>query len=102
MNFLASMIKKAAVEAVSNTDPMNVRHGTVISTSPLKIQIDQKLILGIAQLKLTKIAKDYDIEMSVNGGAKQVYTVYNALKMHDKVTLLKAQGGQQYLIIDKE
>ena len=39
-------VKRAAVEAVDAKKPVLVLFGTVISDSPLKIQVEQKLTLG--------------------------------------------------------
>lgn len=101
INDLVKLIKKAAVEAVNASDPTTIRYGEVISTNPLQIRIDQKLILGTAQLKLTRNVTDYETEMSVNGGAKQTYKVFNALKIGEKVLLIRMQGGQQYIVVDR-
>ncbi|MGE7951944.1 DUF2577 domain-containing protein [Lysinibacillus xylanilyticus] len=79
-----------------------VIYGTVISENPLEVYVDQKLTLKKEQLKLTKAVKDHEIEMSIGSGSKQIYTVYNALVKGDKITMIRAHGGQQYLIIDKE
>lgn len=101
INDLVKLIKKAAVEAVDASDPTTIRYGEVISTNPLQIRIDQKLILGTAQLKLTRNVTDYETEMSVNDGAKQIYKVFNALKKGEKVLLIRMQGGQQYIVVDR-
>ena len=52
INELVRLVKQAAVEAVRAGAPMAVCYGTVLSPSPLKIQVDQKKILGEAQLIL--------------------------------------------------
>lgn len=36
-----------------------------------------------------------------SGGSKQKITVHNALKLGDKVALLREQGGQSYFILDR-
>ena len=51
---LLSVMKQAGVEATNSNKPVNVCFGKVTSTSPLKIQVDQKITLGTAQLVLTK------------------------------------------------
>lgn len=96
------MIKEAAVGVMNAKVLTDIRYGVVVSVSPLKVQIDQKLTLNKVQLKLTRAVLDYDVEMSVNGGAKQIYTIYNSLKINDKVIMVRVQGGQQYIVIDKE
>lgn len=102
ITFLATLIKKAALDAVNEMDLSGIRFGTVTSVNPLKITVDQKLVLTEKLLVLTRNVKDFEFEMSVNDAEKQVYKVFNALKMNDQVALLKAQGGQQYIVLDKE
>lgn len=100
-----------------------VVYGTVESISPLKVQVDQKLLLEHEQLKLTRAVMDYEVEMTVDhatenraGGSgdaefashnhdykgKKKFLIHNGLIEGDKVTMIRAHGGQQYLIIDKE
>lgn len=101
MTDILKAIKKIAVDAVNSQKLTDVVYGTVISTSPLKIQVDQKLVLESDHLKLTNAVMDHDVQMSVNGGAKQTYTIYNGLKNGDSVTMIRVHGGQQYIVIDK-
>ena len=61
INELVRLVKQAAVEAVRADAPMAVCYGTVLSTTPLKIQVDQKKILGTAQLILTDAVRDYNV-----------------------------------------
>ena len=42
INELVKAVKRAAVEAVRAEAPVAVCYGTVTSTSPLKIMVDQK------------------------------------------------------------
>ncbi|KOP78749.1 phage portal protein [Lysinibacillus sp. FJAT-14745] len=102
MSDILKLIKRIAIDAVNSQKLSNIVYGTVISISPLKVQIDQKLILEEVHLKLTRAVQDYEVEMSVSNGAKQIYKIYNGLVQDDKVTMIRAQGGQQYIIIDKE
>jgi len=64
-NKLIELIKKAAIEAVEASDPTRIMYGTVKSINPLKIQIDQKLILEADFLLLTDNVRDYKLEMTV-------------------------------------
>ena len=68
INELVRLVKQAAVEAVRADAPMAVCYGTVLSTAPLKIQVDQKKILGTAHLILTDAVRDYNVEMSTIEG----------------------------------
>lgn len=101
MPSMIQIIKKAAIEAVEASNPTKLLYGTVKSISPLTIKIDQKFTIPEEFLVLTKNVRDYKVKMSVNGGIEQEYTVKNSLKAGDKVILLREQGGQKYIVIDK-
>lgn len=122
-------IKRAAIEAVNASKPANIVFGKVISESPLKIKIDQKLILTEKQLILARDVTDYEIEMEPSQDEKPYYhlteprsggsnaaafeshtheykgrkkfLVYNALKSGEEVILMQLAGGQQYVVIDR-
>ncbi len=81
---LIGIIKKVAVEAVEASNPVAVLFGSVVSTSPLKINVEQRLVVTKEFIRLTN---------SVTGE--------NELKANDNVVLLRTQGGQQYIVIDK-
>lgn len=77
------VIKKTSVEAVEATKPVNVFFGRVVSVSPLEINVEQKLILGRLQLIV----------------AERLIT--EPLKKNDEVILIRQQGGQKYVVIDR-
>lgn len=98
-------------------------YGTVISLEPLEVKVDQKLTLKKEQLKLTRAVMDYEVDMTVDhltenrsgGGGdasfeshnheykgRKKFLIHNGLVVGDKVTMIRAHGGQQYIIIDKE
>ncbi|GHV08706.1 hypothetical protein FACS1894217_11570 [Clostridia bacterium] len=58
--------KMAALAAVESTKPSGVYYGTVISASPLKINVEQKMVLEKAQLVLSRNVTEHSIEMTVN------------------------------------
>ena len=60
------IIKKSALDAVEHSKICDVFFGDVVSDSPLKIAIDQKLILGENQLVLSRNVTDYNVDMTVN------------------------------------
>lgn len=99
--------------------------------SPLEITTDQKLILGEKQLILTNAVRDYTVEMTVDhvtevishghsvtdtytgGGTAQPvdhshpykgrksFRVHLGLKMGEKVILVRCDGGQQFVVLDR-
>lgn len=116
------VVKQAAVEAVEAGKPVNIVFGTVVSASPLKIQVDQKSIYTSKMLILTRNVTNYTISMTVDhqtedtsGGSgdaafeahHHAYTgtksflVLNALKAGEKVLLLRVQGGKKFVVIDR-
>ena len=131
LNALVRAVKKAAVEAVRAENPMGVCHGTVTGISPLEITTDQKLILGEKQLVLTNAVRDYTVEMTVDhvtevishghsvtdtytgGGTAQPvdhshpykgrksFRVHLGLKMGEKVIMVRCDGGQQFVVLDR-
>lgn len=78
---LLRVMKQTAKETEKALCPVEVCFGKVVSESPLKIQVDQKITLGKAQLVLTR-------------------TVHNALNTGEEVVLLRQQGGQKYIVLD--
>lgn len=120
---LVKVMKKASLEAMESNKPVNAVFGKVVSVAPLKIQVDQKITLGSAQLVLCRNVTDYENEITVidwfteneSGGGgdasfashnhelrdKKKITVHNALKQGEEVILIRQQGGQKYIVIDR-
>lgn len=130
MSNLIMSIKKAAVDAVEASKPCAVMFGKVTSTSPLKVNVEQKLTLTDAQLIMTRNVTDFKTNITVDHytedvthshsytddgsssttgnnthkhqikGKKEI-TVHNSLVVGDMVLLLRMQGGQQYIVWDR-
>lgn len=121
-NELVRLIKKAAVEAVNAHDPMAMKIGEVVSTSPLKISINQKITVPASQLILTNAVRDFKVDMTVDhttenkaGGSgeeafsshnhaykgRKKFTVHLGLKKGEKVLLLRCDGGQKFIVLDR-
>lgn len=116
---MIEIIKKAAVEAVKADEPSGIEFGTVTSAEPLTIQLDTKEILDKGFFILTNNVRRYQTKISISEGELRealvgtdyvhshmfpdelTITVKNELKEGDKVILIKQQGGQQYVILDK-
>lgn len=127
MTDLLKVIKRASREASEASGPSDFVFGKVISTDPLQIQVDQKLILTKAQLVLTRSVTDFDTKVTLKksdgwkteeragGSLAEAFAshdhdielnevkikVHNALKPGEEVILLKKKGGQKYLVIDR-
>ena len=103
---IIKIIKEAALNAVENAKMCDLRHGKVISVSPLKVQITSQLVIPSSLLTVPRHLTNYTVEVDIsddgegNGGRKSM-TIRNALKVGDNVALLRKQGGQQYFIVDR-
>lgn len=115
-------VKRAAVEAVQAGKPFGLVLGKVTSVSPLKVQVDQKLELVASQLILTNAVRDYTVYMTADhqteessGGSgaaafashkhayagTKSYRVHLALKVGEQVVMLRTDGGQKFIILDR-
>lgn len=122
-NDMLNVMKRTNKGMQDSSKPCDVVYGTVESVAPLKVRIDQKLVLEQEHLKLTRAVMDYEVEMTVDhltenraGGSeyaafeshnheykgRKKFLIHNGLVDGDKVTMIRVHGGQQYLIIDKE
>jgi hypothetical protein len=112
---LLETIKKAGLGAVEAASPVNVLFGTVISAEPLKVNVDQRFMLTDKNLVIAEHLWTYNVEMHVKNADVSTsepnaykasmdsadVTIQRNLKAGDKVILLRVQGGQQYVILDK-
>lgn len=110
---LVKAMKEAGANATEAKAPVKVCFGKVTSASPLKISVEQKITLGSAQLVLTRNVTDYNIDVTVDWTTdetsehshtvtnKKTMTVHNALQKGDEVILLRVQGGQKYVVMDR-
>lgn len=123
---LVKVIKRAALDAVNASKLVEACFGRVTNASPLQILVDQKFTLSSAQLVLSRHVTDY--KTVITGGNIQDYyyvgtppnastlsvdpphkhamgkieiTVHNGLVVGDEVILLRQQGGQKYIVVDR-
>lgn len=81
MSNMIEIIKKAAIDAVEQTKPLEIMYATVEGIDPIRIKINQKLMLGPPH-----VARLYHTD---------------DLKTGDIVAVLRYQSGQKFLILDK-
>lgn len=98
--FLES-VKTASVDAVNASKPFALALGKVTSVSPLKVRIDQKLELTSAQLMLTNAVREHTVEITPEGGERKRYTLHYGLKNGEQLLLLRCNGGQKFIILDR-
>lgn len=84
----------------SDSDYADIVFGTVVSASPLKIQISNQMTLTESFLNLSESVTDHKVKMKIDGDEKTV-TVLGALKVGDGVTMIRQDGGQQFYVLEK-
>ena len=94
---LVEAVKQAALEAVESKDPMSFRLGKVVKVSPLEVWIDQKLTVPESALILTGMVDKIECEAEGIGRI----TLDNSLKAGEQVILIRVDGGQKYIVLDK-
>lgn len=124
---LIDIMKRSALDAVEAGKPCDLRYGTVISVDPLKVRVTNQFIIPKSMLIVPEYLTDYEIEVTVkpeynwntqnkSGGSndaafashnhdiyfeRKKITIHGALKVEDKVVLLRQAGGQHFLILDR-
>ena len=127
---LIDIMKRAALDASDDAKFADLRYGTVVSTKPLKVQITNQFVIPASMLVVPKHLTNYKVNINLNldigagGRHKHTYgednketsevldhthkitggnsiTIENALKVGDRVALIRKQGGQSYFILDK-
>lgn len=118
------LIKQLAEEERKEAKPVELVMGKVISVSPLQINAEGlSLLLTEEFLILTHLVRDYQVMLTVDHQTedaaltenlstdykahhhayrgKKVFTVHQGLKMGEAVLLLRLQGGQKYVVLDR-
>ena len=78
---LIRQFKQAALDAVNAAQPVSVLFGNVAGVSPLRVNVEQRLDLYADDLVFTRAAA--------------------GLLLDEKVILLRVQGGQKFVVIDR-
>lgn len=115
-------IKASARSEREESKPCDVLKGTVLSASPLTIQISSKIILDEDFLIVPQHLTDYKVPVEIDwetesksGGAAEAafaahthdikgtfpMIIHNALKDGDTVLLLRQNGGQNFIVLDR-
>lgn len=88
-------IKKISMDTYNSMTPSDVIIGRVVSLSPLKIRISDKITLEEAHFyKLKSAIGTYPVTTSAGSG-----TCTHSLDKGDNVLLLRCHGGERYVIL---
>ena len=111
-------------QAIQNMIPESIGlvEGVVVSISPLSVQIvnNPKMVVSGANLVVPHHLTNYDttctiapcvppvlsgeagsVPLSGFGLQNAAITIYNALKIDDRVNMLRFNGGKQYYVLDR-
>lgn len=119
---LVQVIKQIAMDAVDNSKMPDLRFGTVISDSPLKVQVTNQFVIPSSMLIVPQNLTDYEVDITIDASygwdtqneivngephkheltiGEQKMKIHNGLKTGDKVVMLRKHGGQSYFILDR-
>lgn len=111
---LLDIIKKAGIQGVSAGNPVNILTGEVKSINPLSVSVDQRFILDADFLVVPERLTRYEIDLKhfhyypEGTNSEKTETALNdkivirtGLAVSNKVLLIRVQGGQKYVILDK-
>lgn len=113
---LANTLKKAAMAAYGASNPAAVMFGEVTNTDPLEVNVDQRFTLPADFLIIPESLTHFEINLhhyheytDDSGGSEQTkpalpeepIVIRRGLEKGDKLLLLRVQGGQQYVILDR-
>lgn len=117
-------MKRAAKDEREASKPVNVYFGEVVSKSPLKINVEQKMVLGENQLILARNVTDYMTTVTVQWATEKGvllpdgkvtadpphnhgivgtknFLMHNALEVGDEVIIIRQQEGQKFIVVDR-
>lgn len=107
---MLGVIKQAAMAAYEAGGPVAIMFGSVTKTNPLEVNVDQRFTLDADFLIVPESLVKYEIDVkhthSYSGGTTgealpDKLLIRRGLEVGDKLIMLRMQGGQRYLILDK-
>ena len=125
------IVQDIAAKVFMNSEPSDIEFGTVETVEPLSVRVNEMILLKENQLILTNLVKDFEVDIEVSHrtvndnvlntlhdhpgvpknsfdsthyhayqGRKKI-KFYLGLRVGEGVIMLKKQGGQRRLIIDR-
>lgn len=119
MTNLLGTVKKAAMDALNASNPTAIMFGTVSSADPLEVIVDQRFTLPADFLIVPETLIHFEIDFhhdheytdDTGTGSSTKKTkpalpekpivIRRGLEAGDKLLLVRVQGGQQYIILDR-
>lgn len=124
---LVEIMKRSAMDAFEASKPCDLRVGKVTKTSPLTIEITNLLPIPKSMLIVPQYLTDFEVEVSIDPGygwntinkaggsgedafashnhdiyfGRKKIKIHNALKVGDRVVLIRQAGGQKFFVLDR-
>jgi len=107
---MLGVVKQAAMDAIAASNPVTLIFGEVIKADPLEVNVDQRFTLTADFLIVPESLMKYEIdarydhsynEGTTGSGLQDKLLIRRGLDAGDKLILLRMQGGQRYLILDR-
>jgi hypothetical protein len=107
---MLNAIRQAALSAMEAGNPVAIMFGTVTKENPLEVNVDQRFTLDADFLIVPESLTAYEVDLKhshttstgqTDEALTQKVVIRKGLKPGDKVLLLRVQGGQKYLILDR-
>lgn len=93
---LLEAIKKAGAAAHASGNPMAVMVGKVTRINPLEVNVDQRFTLPEDFLIIPESLTSYEVDL-----LSDKLVIRRGLEAGDAVLLLRVQGGQQFVVLDR-
>lgn len=119
MDKFMGILKQAGVGAFEAGNPVNVLFGVVETVQPLSVRVDQRFILTSEFLVVPESLVHYEIDLNHSHKYEdfdndvpttrttdpalpvEPTVIRRGLEVGDKLLLLRMQGGQKYVILDR-
>ncbi|MNC10681.1 hypothetical protein D3C75_583480 [compost metagenome] len=103
---MLNAIRQAALTGMEAGKPAAIMFGEVVAGNPLQVNVDQRFTLDADFLILPESLTRLELDLSHTHGSSErgltdPVVIRPGLQAGDKVILLRVQGGQQFLILDK-
>ncbi|MEC0232268.1 DUF2577 domain-containing protein [Paenibacillus alba] len=96
MTNLVRALKQASVGAVEAGAPVAFVFGEVKQVNPLEVTVDQRFALDEDFLVIPEQLTPYEVTVG-----DQTIVIRRGFEVGDSLLLIRMQGGQRYLILDR-
>ena len=93
-------LKQITHNVIDGEKLSDLKFGTVESADPLKVRLNQWLLLSGSMLAVSYRLRRIEIPVTVDGKTGTA-VLDNRLQVGDTVALLRQSGGQKFYVLDK-